>query len=89
MASPRIKLIHWHDSSHYGSVGWVDKDDVEKFGKEKPLTCQSVGFEVSRSETCVVLAESLTKNQAGEILKIPLSAIKWELDITPKQKKRK
>lgn len=85
----RIILVEWEDSAHYGTKGWIDKDDAEAYAKKPPIRCQSVGFLIGDKKHSVTLAESIAPSQAGEVINIPKTAIRWRIDITPDQKHKK
>ena len=79
---PRPVFIEWNDAADVGD-GWVCLDD---FGDDDVAPCGvvSVGWLVSRTESAVLLAMSITENGQGRAtFLVPTSAIKRMVRLRP------
>lgn len=87
--TPRVEMITWHDSSHPSESGWMSKEKAKQWVHADTLLCQTAGYVLGETKKSVTLALSITPYQAAQLVQIPKPAIKWRLDITPKQKGEK
>jgi hypothetical protein len=72
----KIVKVTWEDSGTDNQV-WVNKDD---FADELGL-CESVGFLVKKTNKVVVIAQSTSDTQYGNVLVIPRKMVRKVSDL--------
>ena len=80
---PRPVFIEWADAADLGCCEWLDLDDMDP-AHVAPCGVVSVGWLVSRSESAVLLALSLSEaGDARGAFLVPVSAIKRMVRLKP------
>ena len=67
----KLLLVHWRDAASF-HIGWVSKEDA---AKDKCPIGRSVGWELKRDDTELVLVASEIDNEISCDIHIPLSTI--------------
>lgn len=64
--------VRWIDS-HSDTGGWTELSEVERYAELTP--CHTVGWQLHRDEEKIVIAHTLTEDEACGVLVIPVFAI--------------
>jgi hypothetical protein len=71
----KVCRVHWIDASFRS--GWHDTDSINNVAdNEADAMVESVGWLIKDEPDCIVLALSVTKYRAGDLLRIPRAYIK-------------
>lgn len=66
----KIVRVEWIDSCF--RTGWNRKDAL----KQKPASCETVGFLMSKNKEAIVIASSISDDDCADGITIPIKCIK-------------
>jgi hypothetical protein len=70
--TPKIVEVLWYDAADI-SLGWFGHDEIER---SKPAPSLSVGYLMSKDETCIKLVSLINDSDAGNGIMIPIGMVK-------------
>lgn len=77
----KLVLVKWVDAVT-DNHGWRPVEDIKK---TTPSKCQSVGFVLKQTTTCIVLASSLGEADCDGDITIPMGMVKEIIPLVPKK----
>lgn len=69
----RVVRVHWNDTATYS--GWTSLDEIKAIVEDKPVMIETVGWLIHQDEDQILVASSVSKFKASEIIRIPSSCI--------------
>jgi len=76
MDSLRPVYIRWRDTSSH--PGWYDRAEYLEAARAPVMLMHTVGWLILENDECIVIAQSISEDKAGELLKIPREAIRHQ-----------
>jgi hypothetical protein len=77
----KMAYVEWEDTELL--AGWHNYDSVQKYCTQNGSLFKSVGWLVKNDDTAVVLAMSIGRYKAGDLLRIPAKMVKEVLVVAP------
>lgn len=78
MTTNEVSLVEviWHDAYTHPNHSWIDLDEITETIDDDPYVVRSVGFLIAEAkQNYVVLAQSVSDEQADSLLCIPVGMV--------------